>query len=248
MAHHRFFSAASLAVALASVLASGSQAQTAAFTFAPGAVFNDYAPAYQEMGYLFTVKDSIPIFALGFYDSTVMNKKNTGFTEKHSVGVFDTATHKLLVQAVVSAGTTATLVGNFRYTETLFDGSGNAIYDPLTLSPGSYLIEGITSKDHFMYLTGAAGLLAPPGVTYAGSQFSSSPALNYVVGNKNHDNSAGYFGGNFLVTPLDPNNPPPSQPTPPPIAPSTPEPGSLSMGSLCVASAMWGKRRVRGSR
>ena len=101
-----------------------------------------------------------------------------------------------------------------------------------------------------MYLTGAAGLLAPPGVTYAGSQFSSSVWRRITWwGNKNHDNSAGYFGGNFLVTPLDPNNPPPSQPTPPPIAPSTPEPGSFSpMGSLCVASAMWGKRRVRGSR
>ena len=235
-----------LTTALSLAAPVGSQAQTAAFTFAPGAVFNDYAPAYQEMGYLFTVKDAIPLYALGFYDSTVINKKNTGFTESHSVGVFDTTTHKLLVQAMVSAGTTAPLVGNFRYTQTLFDGSGNAIYDPLTLSAGSYLIEGITSNDHFMYLTGAAGLLAPPGVTYAGSQFSTSSALSYMVGNKNHDNSAGYFGGNFLITPLDPNNPPP---TPPPPAPSTPEPGSLAlMGSLCVASALWGKRRVRGSR
>ena len=246
MERHCLPSVVTLAAALLLALPAASQAQTAAFTFAPGAVFNDYAPAYDEMGYLFTVKDSIPIYALGFYDSTVVTKQNTGFKEKHTVGIFDTSTHKLLVQAVVSAGTAAPLVGNFRYTQTLFDGSNNPIYDPLVLSAGSYLIEGITTKDHFMYLTGAAGLLAPPGVTYAGSQFSASTGLNYVVGTKNHDNSAGYFGGNFLVTPLDPNNPPP---TPPPTAPSTPEPGSLAlMGSLCAASAMWGKRRVGGSR
>lgn len=218
-----------------------SHAQTQAFTFTPDPSF-DYSPtthAYKEMGLQFNIMSTVvnpstPVYALGFYDGSIADGRTPGLTQSHQIGIFDSS-RTLLAQATIQAGTASTLLGNFRYTDQLFDAAGQALVGPLQLGAGSYIIQAVSTQDTFIYVLGIASLTPATNVSYAKSQFGTYTSLHFPDEVFHSDTSIGFFGGNFLVTALNPSSPSP-----------VPEPGAFALlgGSLTVLGATWRRRRA----
>ena len=247
----RLFSTALIAIGVALALAAPvcSHAQTPAFDFSTNPLVGlDYTPntaahPYNQMGYLFHVGNvgdpnvSVTISSLGFYDASIADKSPVqGLNESHLVGIFKYAgtdpAHPgaLVAQATVAAGTAGTLIGNFRYASQLLDGSSNPV-NSVTLSTGDYIMQAQSQSDNFYYLIGPTQITSAPNVAFSQSRYGLFPSLTYPV---KFGGAAGYFGGNFLITPTA----------------AVPEPGAFGlMGSgLIGAGLMWRKRRAASRR
>lgn len=227
-----------LGVALALAAPVCSHAQTQAFTFTPDLTLDYPTTTNHEMGIQFNIASTIgapptPVYGLGVYDNFVAHGNAAhGLNQSHQIGIFSVASQSLLVQGTVQAGTASTLVGNFRYTDQLFDGAGNPLLAPLNLTAGQYIIVAISTQDTFTYLSGGSiqSLHFAPNISYGHSEFSSSTTL--TLAGLSTDGATGYFGGDFLVTPLNP------------ASSAVPEPGAFALlgSSLTILGATWRRR------
>lgn len=233
-----------LGVGLALAAPACSHAQTPAFNFNTTAGFGyDYTPLvtgnYNQMGYLFHIGNvgdpnvTVTLSSLGFYDASIADKSPVaGLTESHQIGIFKyTGTDPahpgaLVAQATVGAGTSGTLIGNFRYASQLLDGSNNAV-NSVTLATGDYIMQAQSQKDNFYYLIGPNQITSAANVSFSQSRYGLFSSLTYPT---RFGNAYGYFGGNFLTVPTA----------------AVPEPGAFAlMGSgLVGVSLMWRKRRA----
>ncbi|HEX5322791.1 MAG TPA: hypothetical protein VFW40_03315 [Capsulimonadaceae bacterium] len=146
-----------------------------------------------NLGYMFTANSAINITSVGyFFDPTV------GFTQDHPVGIYDLSGN-LLASGIVSQNTANdTASGFFEYTS-LTGGS-------ITLTPGSYIISGVTGPtDPFLFDVQDSsdpnnGLITPPQITYDQDEFAVGSDLS-AFPNQSDGIPGSYFGPNFLFTP-----------------------------------------------
>ncbi len=69
------------------------------------------------MGYQFSVLEAFNITALGMFDDSL-----DGLADPHEVAIWDIADQSLIVSATVPGGTTATLIGQWRYVDVALTG------------------------------------------------------------------------------------------------------------------------------
>lgn len=111
----------------------------------------------QSLGYAFSSDTSATITALGFWDSG-----GDGFAANHEVGIWD-AGGTLLGLVNLSAGTSNTLIGDFRYAD---------LASAISLVAGAtYFIAGTTAADDWVFQ--ASNIIMDTGFNYLGSYFYS---------------------------------------------------------------------------
>jgi hypothetical protein len=152
-------------------------------SYAPGSSYenNNFSPDDRVYGWKFTIGESaISVTDLGLFDVG-----QNGFADSHRVGIWDSGGN-LLVDTIISAGTVASLDGNFRFVSV----------EPTTLNANGIYVIGALFPSGLD--TAIAFAPAAPPVTsemaYVSSVYSESgifnPPLNTYPGN-------GIVGPNF---------------------------------------------------
>ncbi|MEB3200994.1 MAG: hypothetical protein VKK62_10775 [Synechococcaceae cyanobacterium] len=138
-------------------------------------------------GYEFTTRGSIAIRSLGIYDTGA-----NGLAEAHDVGIWSVGNATPLASIQIPAGTTATLVNNFRYQN---------LANLLTLQAGTYRIGAFysqASNDTFVENIGGAGSATTAPNLSLGKSFYSFPAsASLAYPNLQTAVDPGYIGPNF---------------------------------------------------
>lgn len=183
------------------------QAQTTAFSFtdpASGAMSRTFTD-----GFRFTPTVSILVTSLGYYD-----RDQNGLTLNHPVAMYATATQSQL--ALVTAGSTATLNGLFRYVP----------ITPLLLTAGtSYTVAGFhpgSTTEDFLAVNVSDFTAAAP-LTYQGYFVNSNTALAFPASTA----AIEFVGPNFRFT-------------------TVPEPGAFAMltsAVFCTGGLLTRRRR-----
>lgn len=211
----------------------GALAQSPAYSFSTGS----WEPYYDNYvgGNLFTANATVDVSELGFWDY-----QDNGLATSHVVGLFD-ASGNLLASTTIDAGTTDTLIGDFRYKPlatpvTLTAGSQYTMAAVMNIFDASVIYNG---NDRF----NSTGLAESPLITiafygavytYTNPSVLSDPTYNYGY--------EVYAGPNMILGDITP----PTPPTPPsPPASSTPEPG---VNALLVSGAVAGYGVLRRRR
>jgi hypothetical protein len=147
---------------------------------------NFYGNGYylpQTIGDVFTPTKNITVSSLGAFDY-----QQDGLREAHTVGIFNSS-GTLLASAIISAGTSDSLVGAFRYASitplTLFSGQTYTIAESLSSNADviGYASTGKLSVDpdiNFLpfsarYSIGMTGLQFPTGTSLASAEFYIGP-------------------------------------------------------------------------
>jgi Domain of unknown function (DUF4082)/PEP-CTERM motif len=151
----------------------------------PGIIFEPEVNT-STIGWQFTVNSPVSVSALGFFDVGL-----DGLAQSHQVGIWAN-TGTLLVSGTVSAGTSSTLDGSFRY-----------VTVPGTiLTPGTYRIGAF-------YVANSADL--KPGNS---ESITTDPAISYIQPNyglgsftfpnvlQGIGNGLNHFGPNFELSPV----------------------------------------------
>ncbi|MFN3371317.1 MAG: PEPxxWA-CTERM sorting domain-containing protein [Sphingomonadaceae bacterium] len=171
------------------------------------------------IGWSFTTTAAFTVTALGFWDENA-----DGLAASHRVGIWNTVSGDLLVDATVSAGTGNPLIGGFRYTD----------ISPFALAPGNYTIgalipNDLVVNDNWIFFPGTVttieGLVFGNGLRGADQAGFTMPTLSP---------NTGRFGPNFLVAGGG-------------GTPGIPEPATWAMliaGFGLVGSALRARRRV----
>ncbi len=144
---------------------------------------------HRTAGWAFCIAQPIQVGALGWYDHNA-----DGLNGSYQIGLWQDSSQMLLSSASVPSGTSATLIGSFRYVDLL---------TPLTLSPGTYVIGGVAVAPPDTVID-AATAIAAPGITYLENRGNEqfSPTLLFP-GQTGPDRENGFFGPNltFNVVP-----------------------------------------------
>jgi hypothetical protein len=159
-----------------------------------------------NLGWEFTVNSPVRVTALGYYDYTADspqpvlfccsadNRTSGGLLDSHEVGIFTTS-GTLLASGLVPAGTSGTLINDFRYVSIA----------SLSLGAGTYVI-GATQE-------GSGGANPTDPVVFSFSSFATIPQVSVVGGVYTGAGTPGtltfpgtspsgytaYMGPNFLV-------------------------------------------------
>jgi hypothetical protein len=163
------------------------RADTAGISFtSPGSTQNNGLGF--SLGFSFTPTTALTIDALGYFDEGSLQ-------ESHMVGIYDSSSN-LLASAAITGGT---LTGFFDYVSIA----------PVTLIAGdTYQIMGNSGFiDPYTY--DPVGFSTAPDITFNNDQYTAGNTLAFGV---NFAGVTGFFGPNFLETPV-----------------STPEPGTLAL-------------------
>lgn len=150
-----------------------------AFSISGGSTFSVDQDA--TLGYAFTVGSPISVTRLGLFD-----EGSDGLNGVYHVDIM-TSDGQPKAQAVIPAGTGATLINGFRYVS----------ITPVLLYPGTYKISANYSKDFVDATITSAVITSASGVTYGGSV--SDTGWTFPSGN-HFGLSNGYFGPNFRFT------------------------------------------------
>ena len=142
-----------------------------------------YQGINQTIGWEFVVNADLVVTNLGFYNSP------GGLADPHPIGIWDPSGN-LVAQAVVPAGTTARLEGNFRYVDI-----------PPTKLPagGPYVIGAVYYGQHPDLVNGvesAATMTINPSISLVRSRWIWAPVLT-LPSNAGGANVLAYFGPNF---------------------------------------------------
>jgi len=154
--------------------------QAIAFSISGGSAFS--VSENGTLGYVFTVSNPISVTSIGIFD-----EGNNGLNAVYNVAIA-TNTGQGMAQAVIPAGTGATLVDGFRYVS----------ITPVLLSPGTYKIFATYDKDIVDAVMTSAAITSASGVSYVES--TSDTGFTFPSGN-HFGLSSGYFGPNFRFTP-----------------------------------------------
>jgi hypothetical protein len=135
------------------------------------------------IGYEFSTSAWIEVVGLGYIDLDT-----PGLGESHRVGIFDSGTGTLLVDAVVPSGTTAGLLDGFR-----------TVPASLILTPGTYVIGGQQFSAADRVIVQATSLVEWPSVTYLEERELVTASFTMPTGNA-AGNEKGIFGPSFVVS------------------------------------------------
>ena len=140
----------------------------------------------------FTVGDSnITVDALGYYYDP-----ETGLTDNHPVGMYDSIGNLLASATVTSADP---LVGHFEY----------AAISPIVLLAGdTYRVVGVSLSD--LYTWDPTGFATSPAITYLGDTYQSGTSLVDPAPEFHNDVEHGFFGPDFMISSTTPTIPEPS--------------------------------------
>jgi hypothetical protein len=174
-----------LAVAVISLAVSGAWAGTLALNPFGGTDQPENAPF--NLGWQFTVSSGafLTVTELGYYDSG-----GDGLNFSHQVGIFDDATHNLLVSGTIDSGLTDPLEQSYRVVSASFI-LGSGVYDIVGFNPNG------GGADNFY--GGASSATPIGGLTFdtaVGSLSGSFGFTNVAQGGEN----IGIFGPNFFAT------------------------------------------------
>lgn len=137
----------------------------------PANVFNN--GIQYSLGFRFTLSQAITVNALGYF-------ADSGLTESHAVGIFNTGGSLLVSTTVTGADP---LTSDFRYHS----------ISPFALAVGTYVISGVTGSTD-PYTFGPTAFSTAPGVTFNNSEFIQSTSLAFP---DSTDSLTAYFGPNF---------------------------------------------------
>ncbi len=220
--------AAPAALLLSAALLSPVRAQTAAFSFTPGAygVEDNAADATgsatgsYSLGFSFTAHAPVFVTSLGYFSDPSFNPNvpfNTvalspapggsySYTSSHQVGLFQILpgvgglpeTGLLLAETTVTQSSTPS--GDFLY---------HSLLAPVALTPGtSYVLAGVTGpQDPYVFdiqddgQPGSVGLVVNPVITYGQSRYAISSSLTFP-GSTDAFSEPGFFGPNFQFSRL----------------------------------------------
>jgi hypothetical protein len=171
-----------------------------------------------SLGFEFFTTNPIQVSSLGWFDDSTFG--GAGLSQSHPVGIFN-AGGTLLTSTTVAP--TDPLTGHFRY---------HAV-SPVNLAAGQhYFIVGVSgSVDKFTFDT--VGLTVNPSIAFLQDAFISSSTLAFPNSSDGitEAQGGGFFGPDFLLTPL--------------LTP-VPEPATLTLfglAGLALAVARWRRRR-----
>jgi hypothetical protein len=152
----------------------------------------EYSGAQYTLGFEFTVASNMSITALGVYDSG-----QDGLNGRVPVGLWDTSGN-LLASAVVPAGTSGTLVNDFRF----------VAISPYALTAGTdYVIGAYAASDlatSFNTGQGGAGS-ANPSVTIIQDRFSNFNSAFSFPDTSNDFAGGAWLGANFATDVPEPS-------------------------------------------
>ena len=136
------------------------------------------------LGWAFSVNSAVKVDSLGFFDDSL-----DGLADSHQIGLWDSA-GDLLASATVDAGTTDTLIDNFRYVSIA----------PVGLATGDYFIGALVldGSDPVVFPGDGGVTTTDAAVTYEGATFAGGGTLadpTIVI----PMNQPGYFGPNFTL-------------------------------------------------
>lgn len=136
----------------------------------------------QTRGWAFSTDRAIEVTALGWFDYG-----DNGLVNSHEVGIWD-ASGRLLLSAVVGAGTDDALLAGFRYNRAL-SGTG-------TLAAGSYVVAGLSTYDDDAWRNvDMASVTLGAGIRYLEDRTSETSTFEFAGVTQGYD--VGYFGANF---------------------------------------------------
>ena len=149
---------------------------------------NSFTDGSWDFANRFTVVNTITVSGLGWYaDPRTGNVANNpvALYSCNTAGCLTTGT--LLAQATVN--NTYPVIGHFRY----------VTIPTLTLAPGQYLIDGVSSTNNYTW--NDVGFATDPNITYNDNRWFSttngaSPTFDTTVRN---DVADGYWGPNFFI-------------------------------------------------
>lgn len=180
----------SFAVVLLSLCVPGrARANTVALHFTGDAGSEQFVDMGDTIGWSFTVSQLISVTNLGVWDGSVPpGVPGDGLASNHKISIW-TEAGALIATTVIPAGTSTSLVDDFRYVPIA----------PTQLTPGTYVIGSYWNDLHFPQDPDALAT-APPttatGITYGGSRFSSGDVFPSELGGQ----FPGIFGPNFQFT------------------------------------------------
>ncbi len=170
--------------------AAASAQSSPALTFSTADVASSDPSSY-TLGWRFTTNAPVTVTALGYFD-----QGHDGLGESHAVGIYD-GSGNLLTSATVPAGTSGSLVGDFRYV---------TLSTPLVLPSGqAFTAAGVTTGvDPYAFGGGSTtGLSTAPSISL------NAPSAVFAFGSTltfpTTDNGQGYsfYGGpNLMLAPV----------------------------------------------
>jgi hypothetical protein len=177
-----------LAVAILSLGAPAVRADTAGISFTSLGTTQNNGVGF-SLGFSFTATSALTIDAVGYFDEGSLQ-------ESHTVGIYDSAGN-LLASAAITGGT---LTGFFDYVSIA----------PVTLIAGdTYQIMGNSGLiDPYTY--DPVGFSTASDITFNNDEYTAGDTLAFGL---NSAGVTGFFGPNFLESPVSP----------------TPEPGALAL-------------------
>lgn len=169
-------------------------------------------------GWKFHTTQSLSVNALGVFDYG-----SDGLVQVHEVGLWD-ASQVLLATTTVPAGTAATLIDKFRY---------SSIATVALDADRDYYIAALYRPNPDLYIGASSGtsISTAPGVEWVSHARTISNSLAFP-GTVHSGFSPGYFGPNFLLSPV-----------------AVPEPATwtlLATGMLILTVVARRRRRLHG--
>lgn len=179
------------------------------------------------MGWSFTANTDFTVDQLGFFDADF-----DGLLFAHRVALWDVSTRAIVVQGTVAAGTTAPLVGGFRYVDVAdTDLVGGRQYFAMAEFSGDVSTNETDSAFQFGQ-TPAGTMTVDPRITLGDlgrAPFESSGLATFP-----DEGWIAHFGPGFRI----------ADPTPPT---RVPEPATLPLALGAIAAAAWGTGRKGGA-
>ncbi len=153
-----------------------SSADSLALSFTGGTNTSGNVPS----GWSFTTSKTITVSSLGWFD-----EGSNGLNASHQVGIWTTG-GALLMSATVASGTTEPILSGFRLDSTITGA-------PL-LTPGTYVIGGVSTANDFVRLNTSSLTLAPE-ITYVAARTGSGSAFTFP--STTSSGFKGIFGPSF---------------------------------------------------
>lgn len=179
------------------------------------------------MGWSFTANTDFTVDQLGFFDADF-----DGLLFAHRVALWDVSTRAIVVQGTVAAGTTAPLVGGFRYVDVAdTDLLAGRQYFAMAEFQGDSATNATDSA--FQFGQSPAGTMTvDPRITLG--DLSRAPFESSGLAAFPDEGWIAHFGPGFRI----------ADPTPPT---RVPEPATLSLALGAIAAGAWGASRRRGA-